>query len=287
MNSTSDNPGYKEHDEHVLSAKPQTSLRIGSLEWERAGGPPLSFGQKLTALGEAGIVVLAHYGQMFRWQLGRLGLFPALHVKTVDLSGWALPDTHVAREAESYLREVSTPEMINHSLRTYYFSGILYELSGLKQSLDREALYVAALMHDVGLFQTSPPASEHCFTVGSTREARRIMKNVGWDDARQNNVAVTITSNLNSFVPIDEFGLEAHFMRAGGLVEVIAQEWKISHENVTEILKRCPREGFAADALMHIEREMKWNPGCRFACLDPLFPMMLRRSKFSQESSQQ
>jgi hypothetical protein len=76
------------------------------------------------------------------------------------------------------------------------------------------------------------------------------MKDVGWDDARQNNVAVTITSNLNSFVPIDEFGLEAHFMRAGGLVEVIAQEWKISPENVTEILKRCPREKAKGSSLL-------------------------------------
>ena len=99
---------YPVNIEHALSARPQTSLRIGSVAWERAGGPPLSFSQKLITLGEAGIVVLAHYGQMFRWRLGGLALFPALHVKTVDLSGWALPDTRAAGEAESDLREVST-----------------------------------------------------------------------------------------------------------------------------------------------------------------------------------
>lgn len=204
----------------------------------------------------------------------------------VDLSAWTPPDTRVARDAEEYLRTVSTPEMVFHSLRTYYFSGILYELSGVKQSIDREALYVAALMHDVGLFQTSPPKTEHCFTVGSAREARRIATEAGWEEERQDRMAVAITTNLNASVPLHEYGPEAHFMRAGGLVEVIAQEWKISPENVTEILKRYPRAGFAEDALRHVRREVKQNPGCRFACLDPIFPIMVKGSKFSIEIPQ-
>ncbi len=74
-------------------------------------------------------------------------------------------------------------------------------------------------------------------------------------------------------------------MRVGGLVEVIAQEWKVHPENLTEILERYTRDGFAADALRLVEREAKQNPGDRFACLDPLFPMMVRRSAFSKETS--
>ena len=256
---------------------------VGSLEWERAGGPPLSFGQNLGLLAGAGVVVLTHYGQRFWWQLGNRGLVPVHRPRIVDLSAWSPPDTRAAREALSYLREVSTPQMVNHSLRTYYFSGILYELSGLKQSIDHEALYVGALMHDVGLFQSSPPATEHCFSVGSAREARRIAKDAGWDEARQDRMAAAITSNPNAFVPIETFGLEAHFMNTGGLVEVIAQEWKVAPENLAEILERFPRKGFAGDALQHVQREMKQNPGCRFACLNPLFPMMVGQSAFSIE----
>ncbi|MFZ2808067.1 MAG: HD domain-containing protein [Desulfosalsimonadaceae bacterium] len=229
---------------------------------------------------------MSHYGQRFRWMLSRWGFFSTRRPPMVDLSAWTPPDTRVARDAEEYLRTVSTPEMVFHSLRTYYFSGILYELSGVKQSIDREALYVAALMHDVGLFQTSPPKTEHCFTVGSAREARRIATEAGWEEERQDRMAVAITTNLNASVPLHEYGPEAHFMRAGGLVEVIAQEWKISPENVTEILKRYPRAGFAEDALRHVRREVKQNPGCRFACLDPIFPIMVKGSKFSIEIPQ-
>ena len=277
------NPGSGD-GEHTLAVKSCAPPDVGSVEWERAGGPPLSFGQRLSLLGGAAGVVLWDLGPRLWWVLGQWGLLSARRPAKVDLAAWAPPDTRAAREAEEYLREVSTAPMVNHSLRTYYFSGILYQLSGVKQPIDREALYVAALLHDVGLFRTSPPATEHCFTVGSAREARRIAKEAGWDESRQDSVAVAITTNLNAFVSLDEFGPEAHFMRVGGLVEVIAQEWKVHPENLAEILERYPRAGFTAEALRLVEREAKQNPGGRFACLDPLFPMMVRRSAFSKET---
>jgi hypothetical protein len=247
---------------------------VGTLEWERAGGPPLSFGEKVRVLAGAGAVVVVHLGSR---------LFSALRrrPRKVDLSPWAPPDTRAAREAESYLRDVSSLPMVNHSLRTYYFAAVVHELAGVDRHIDREALYVAAVLHDVGLFQASPPANEHCFTVGSAREARRIAAQAGWDEARQDRVAVAITTNLNAFVPEAEYGPEAHFMRVGGGVEVLAQEWKVHPENVAEILGRHPRDGFIDDSLAHVAREAKRNPRGRFACLGPLFPMLVRRSSFS------
>ena len=72
-------------------------------------------------------------------------------------------------------------------------------------------------------------------------------------------------------------------MSAGGLVEVIAQEWRVHPANLAEILGQYPRTGFAEDALKHVGREMARNPGGRFACLNPIFPIMVRWSAFSQE----
>jgi hypothetical protein len=257
---------------------------VGSVEWERAGGPALSLGQRLTLLGNVGAVILKDLGPRLRWLLSQWHLPSPRWPEKVNLDDWAPPDTRAAHEAEEYLREVSTRPMVNHSLRTYYFSGILYELSGVKRPIDREALYVAALLHDVGLFQPPPAPTEHCFSVGSAREARRIAANAGWDEARQDRMAEAITTNLNPFVPLEEFGLEAHFMNLGGLVEVIAQEWKVHPENLGEILRYYPRDGFTEDAIRLVRREMKQNPGGRFACLNPLFPMMVRRSAFSDEA---
>ena len=284
MNAQPERPGPGDGCGHGLPACSHTLPRVGTLQWERSGGPPLSFGQKLSLLGGAGAVVLMDLGPRILWLLSRWGV-PAAGKppKKIDLSAWAPPDTRAARDAENYLREVSSVPMINHSLRTYYFSGIMYSLSGVRQSIDREALYVAAVLHDVGLFQASPPADEHCFSVGSAREARRIARDAGWDEARQDRIAVAITTNLNPFVPLDEFGPEAHFMSVGGLVEVIAQEWKVHPANVTELLNRFPRDGFAAETIRRVRHEAKQNPGSRFACLNPMFTTMVRLTTFSTE----
>jgi hypothetical protein len=253
---------------------------VGTLAWERAGGPPLSLGQKIGVLGGAASIVVADLAARLRWLL-----VPGRRPPKVDLARWSPPDTRAAHDAEKLLHEVSTRAMVDHSLRTYYFAGILYELSGSTQPLDREALYVAALMHDVGLFEDPRPPGEHCFTVAGAREARRIAAAAGWEAERQDCMAVAIMTNLNAYVSLERFGPEAHFMRVGGLVEVIAQEWKVHPENLAEILGRYPRAGFATDALQHVAKEAKQNPGGRFACLDPLFPMLVRRSKFSIEGA--
>ena len=72
-------------------------------------------------------------------------------------------------------------------------------------------------------------------------------------------------------------------MSVGGLVEVIAQEWNVHPENVTELLNRFPREGFAAETIRRVRHEAKQNPGSRFACLNPMFTTMVRLTAFSTE----
>lgn len=254
------------------------SLTVGGLEWEGAGGPPLTFGQKLSTLGGAAEVVLNHAASWVRWRLAG-SPFPA----RVDLAKWEPPDSRIAKDAESFLREVSSREMVNHSLRTYWFSAVVYELRGAPPGLDRETLYVAAVLHDAFMSDRACLETDHCFTVACAREARRLAKAAGWDEARENRAALAITTNLNAFVPEEEYGPEAHFMRAGGGIDILAQEWKLHPENLSEILARCPRDGFGENADKYIQREVKQHPGSRFACLNPLFPIMMKRARFSAE----
>jgi hypothetical protein len=201
--------------------------------------------------------------------------------QAVDLARWAPPETRAAREAEEFIREVATPQMVRHSLRTYYFSGIIYDLSPERPPIDREALYVAAMLHDVGLFLPAVSPAEHCFSVGSAREARRIARDAGWDPERVDQTALAITANLNPFVSLEKYGAEAHFMSLGGRAEILAEEWRFHPKNLREVLQRYPRDGFCDDALVHIAREASMNPHGRFACLDPVFQIMLRRCQFS------
>src|SRR4051795_6233091 len=102
--------------------------RVGTVAWERAGGPPLSVPQRAALLAAAGGMVASHFAQRWRWWLGRRGVLPARVAPRIDLSRWAPPDTRAAREAEALLREVASPQMIGHSFRLYYFSAVVHEL---------------------------------------------------------------------------------------------------------------------------------------------------------------
>jgi hypothetical protein len=109
---------------------PGRDRRVG-----KGRGPPLTLGQKLSTLSGAAAVILGDMGPRLLWLLSRWGLVHARTPEKVNLTAWTPPDTRVAREAERYLQEVSSKPMVYHSVRTYYFSGILYQLSGVKQSI--------------------------------------------------------------------------------------------------------------------------------------------------------
>ena len=100
---------------------------VGSLEWERAGGPPLSLPQRVAVLGGAAAVILADLPPRIWWLFGRRGFMSPRPPRKVDLASWSPPDTRAVKDAEEFLREVSSPQMALHSFRTYYFSAILCE----------------------------------------------------------------------------------------------------------------------------------------------------------------
>jgi hypothetical protein len=200
--------------------------------------------------------------------------------RKIDLDECAPPQTPAVRSAEEHLRAVASPQMMDHSFRTYYFSAIRHELSDNATPVDREALCVAALLHDTGLFDAD---RRGCFTVAGARHARQITGAAGWAPTRQDSVAMAITTNLNPFVALDRYGPVAHFLREGGLVDVLAQEWALHPDNLRELLSRYPRDGFADDTARLVGQEARRNPGCRFACFGPIFPTAIRWSTFSAE----
>jgi HD domain-containing protein len=68
---------------------------------------------------------------------------------TYWLSDPKIPDSELAKKATELVTEVSPAFLVNHSFRTYLFGAAL----GLRDrmSFDIEVLYLAAIMHDLGL----------------------------------------------------------------------------------------------------------------------------------------
>src|SRR5213083_2031780 len=59
------------------------------------------------------------------------------------------PDSRLARRAEKLVAEVSPPFLTNNCFRSHFFAVALAERDRVR--FDAELLYVAALLHDLGL----------------------------------------------------------------------------------------------------------------------------------------
>src|SRR6266545_2936054 len=85
------------------------------------------------------------------------------------------PDSELAKASERLLVEVSSPSMRNHGLRAYRFGEALSASLGLKP--DWEALYIACLLHDLGL--EAPYDGPGDFELNGARAAEQFLLSKG------------------------------------------------------------------------------------------------------------
>ncbi len=249
---------------------------VGTLAWARESGGRINLEDRLTLTRLAATTLMADLPDLVSYRLGLTRKFPRL----IDPATLKVPDTAAARAAEVLLGELTPAFMVNHSLRTYWFSRLIGQGSGM--SFDDEALYIASLLHDIGFYgdyaQATPDAE--CFTIRSARAACELADRQGWDSARRDRVAEAITLNANGHVP-PELGHEAHLMMRGVLVDATGMHaWRINPGNIEAVFQDLPlldqREQlwpmFSAEACRH--------PGCRghFAKRYLQFGMMVKQS---------
>ncbi len=66
-----------------------------------------------------------------------------------DVAGVAIPDSALARDATEFARDACPPYLLNHGLRSFVFAALAARRR--KVTVDAERLYVAAVLHDLGL----------------------------------------------------------------------------------------------------------------------------------------
>src|SRR6516164_506 len=64
------------------------------------------------------------------------------------VAGVRLVDSTIARTATQLSREVSPPYLFNHAVRTFLFGSLIAQR--LRQKFDKEVLYLACILHDLG-----------------------------------------------------------------------------------------------------------------------------------------
>lgn len=162
------------------------------------------------------------------------------------------PDSRLCREALEEARECLSEPMLMHSVRCWQYASAFAVIDGLRP--DREALYVACLLHDIALGAEQNPVAG-CFAVIGAGRAEEFVRRHEGDDRTAQIVHETIARHMDvSGRRIRD--LDPH------CVDVIESSYT--------------REGFAADFASRMKIESRRRPQSTAATLwrSGMYPAM-------------
>jgi HD domain len=149
-------------------------------------------------------------------------------------------DSAVAREAEALVREAAPDFLTNHSLRSYAWSVALADRDDVR--FDAELLYVAALLHDIGLLAQFDQGG--CFEDDGAQAAARFAGEKGWTAERQDAVAEAIRLHMAAEIALED-GPEAYLLWHATGLDVRGHRYReIDPQEVAAGLASYPRLDF-------------------------------------------
>lgn len=194
------------------------------------------------------------------------------------------PDSEAARKAALLCTEVSSPFLVTHCQRMYVWARLLGERQTLRY--DSELLYVACMLHDLGLTPAYAGCGEHaeCFTIDSVQGAGAVARHAEWPPERQDALAEAILLHLNVDVPLRQ-GVEAHLLHEAAALDVLGlRAWEIAPETRGACVERFPRLNFKKEIAALFDREYRERPHGRARFLRRYcgFMPLLRWAPFSE-----
>jgi hypothetical protein len=173
-----------------------------------------------------------------------------------------IPDTAACRSALDVATEHYSPALLNHCVRSYLWAAHLG--AARVMSVDAELLYVAALLHDLGLLAEF---DNHAlpFEVGGGHVAAVFAAGAGWPGERRRRVADVIVAHMADSVDPDadpeSFLLERStaFDISGQAPENFPKELRLA------VLDRYPRLELATEFIACFEEQARRKPGSKAA----------------------
>jgi hypothetical protein len=177
------------------------------------------------------------------------------------------PDTALARDAEEHLRELASPVLYGHCLRTWAFAELFAQSGRIDH--DEELLYVACVLHDLGLTEQydGRDPSAHCFAVEGARAAHRFVHDRYEPRSRADTVAEAISLHLNVDVH-SRYGSVATLLSKGVMLDVVGRRLEqLPPVQVANIIDRWPRAGSGNLLLADTKLQAQRRPESRAALL--------------------
>ena len=167
------------------------------------------------------------------------------------------PDSSLARQAEDLVRSVAPAFLTNHSFRSHFFAVALADRDRVR--FDEELLYVAALLHDIGLVEEFD--SGRCFEEDSADAAARLAEQE-WEPERMERLAEAIRLHVATQIALDD-GPEAYLLwHSTGLDVGGHRHGELSAAEVEAVLDAYPRLDFKEGFAGLVEDQAARKQGC-------------------------
>ena len=173
-----------------------------------------------------------------------------------DLARLVVPDTVAARHADDLARRACGRTLLNHCVRTYIWAALIG--IGEQRPFDAEALYVAALLHDIGLVPKYDTG--RCFETDGAHVARELLHSVGWKPERAELVAGAIRDHWSGPESQDE--VESVLLAQGAAIDVVGRRVPaFDEETIEHVVDVVPRAGFKREFLRLLQLQER-KPRC-------------------------
>lgn len=177
-----------------------------------------------------------------------------------------IPDTRLAREITSFIRETESDLLFNHSSRVYMFAATAGRRRGLK--FDEELLYAGAMFHDLGLMKDY--RSENLrFEVDGANAAADFLR--GHSISPQEIELVWMSIALHTTIGIPEFmHPNVALVTAGVEMDVIGLKYDdYEKEEIERITNLFPRPGnFKEEIIKAFYDGFRHKPGTTFGTMN-------------------
>lgn len=151
-----------------------------------------------------------------------------------------LPDSPLATSAVDLARTACPPFLFNHCMRTYLFGALLAERDRLPY--DREMIFIAASLHDLGLTRRYASA-EQPFEMDGADAAKAFLVSRGVSDSRAELVWNAVA--MHATVLVDHQPAQVGLVGDGAGADVFGSELRtLPPERVRAVLAAFPRLSF-------------------------------------------
>ncbi len=174
----------------------------------------------------------------------------------IDMASYAAPDSALAKEAHQYVKPLYSEAFFNHCHRTYAFATAFAEHH--RRRFDRELLYVACMLHDLGFTKIAP--DDDRFELTGARVAYEFCLAEGMSPSRAALVHEAVAFHTACGIA-EHMTDEVALLHLGVCVDVAGLRIeRLAKSTVDAVLDEWPRKGFGMDFYRLIEEQSQTFP---------------------------